>query len=98
MSLPKGKRGHEKNTGFQTRKSMSDRIEEATLIFRKQLADYWAIQDQLYVKFREMAPAFSDANMTDLMVVSELQARTADSAMKIVAALERLARLSHFIE
>jgi hypothetical protein len=42
--------------------------------------------------------AFSDANMIDLMVIVELQVRTTDSAMKIVWALERLARLSHFVE
>jgi len=45
-----------------------------------------------------MAPVFSNAKMTDLMVVSELQARTADSALKTVAALERLARFSRFVE
>jgi hypothetical protein len=90
--LPQGTMDHEQHTGFQTRESLSDLIEGATLILEKQLEDYWAIQAELDVKFDEIA-ASSKTQMTDLMVVIDPQIRTSDAATRIIVALERLARL-----
>ena len=87
----------EKDTRFQTRESVSDCIQNAILVFEKLLEDYWAMQAELDMKFNEVF-ASSHANMTDFILIINLQIRTTSASMEIVSALERLARLLHFVE
>jgi hypothetical protein len=91
-------KNRENDAWFQARKLISQCIEEATLVFRKQLADYYRLQNALDAKFHELGPLSSNAKLIDLLVVVEMHAQASDSATKIVWALERLARLSYGIE
>jgi hypothetical protein len=92
-----GQKVHERNTHLQTRKSVSNCIENAFSVFEKQLENYGTIQAELDRKFHDLAKTLP-GNYFDLLVVLEMQARTSDCATKIVWALERLARLSYFVE
>lgn len=91
------KKGHEKRTGFQNGESLSDLIEEATLLLRIQIEDYSTIQDRLIMRFDEMAAVSIGTQITDLRAMIDLQIQTSEAVTKIVTALERLTRLSPFI-
>lgn len=92
-----GQNCHEKHTDFQSGESLPDLIKASSLVLRTQFQDYSTIRHRLIMKFEERAAVSPDTRITDLREMIHLHIQTGNAAIKIVAALERLARLSQLV-